>query len=172
VDVPTVSAFMQAFEQAHYNPKFFIATAGPDQGADFVKAVGASNTNGIMVPNDWYPSEPIPASQKVVSEFVAAYGGPPDQVNSDVAEAYSVGMVMAAAVKATGGTDNTKIISYLHSGVTIQSAQGPVQFTANGENPKPAAFVFQWQNGKFVQVLPVGATGSVSIMYPKPNWGA
>jgi branched-chain amino acid transport system substrate-binding protein len=32
VDVPTVSAFMQAFEQAHYNPKAFIATAGPDQG--------------------------------------------------------------------------------------------------------------------------------------------
>jgi len=29
VDVPTVAAFMQAFEQAHYNPKVFIATAGP-----------------------------------------------------------------------------------------------------------------------------------------------
>ena len=37
VDVPTVSAFMQAFEQAHYNPKAFIATAGPDQGATFIK---------------------------------------------------------------------------------------------------------------------------------------
>jgi ABC-type branched-subunit amino acid transport system substrate-binding protein len=125
-----------------------------------------------MVPNDWYPSEPIPSSQQVVSEFVAAYGGPADQVNSDVAEAYSVGMVMAQAVTATKGTDNTKIISYLHSGVTLNSAQGPVQFNASGENPKPAAYVFQWQNGKFVQVLPVGASGSVAIEYPKPNWGA
>jgi branched-chain amino acid transport system substrate-binding protein len=173
VDVPTVSAFIQAFTQAHYNPKFLIATAGPDQGADFVKAVGASNTGGVLVPNDWYPSEPIPASQKVVSEFVAKYGGPADQVNSDVAEAYSVGMVMAQAVThVKSATDQKAIISYLHSGVTLNSAQGPVQFTSDGENPKPAAFVFQWQNGQFVQVLPVGASGSKPIEYPKPNWGS
>jgi branched-chain amino acid transport system substrate-binding protein len=38
VDVPTVSAFVHAFIQQHYNPKFFIATAGPDQGAAFVTA--------------------------------------------------------------------------------------------------------------------------------------
>ena len=34
-DVPTVSAFMSAFEQQHYNPKVFIAAAGPDQGSSF-----------------------------------------------------------------------------------------------------------------------------------------
>ena len=50
VDVPTVSAFTHAFIQQHYNPKAFIATAGPDQGAQFVKAVGAGNENGIFVP--------------------------------------------------------------------------------------------------------------------------
>ena len=33
VDVPTVTAFMQAFEQQHYNPSIFAAAAGPDQGA-------------------------------------------------------------------------------------------------------------------------------------------
>jgi branched-chain amino acid transport system substrate-binding protein len=32
-DVPTASAFMSAFEQQHYNPKIFIASAGPDQAA-------------------------------------------------------------------------------------------------------------------------------------------
>ena len=32
VDVPTVSAFVHTFIQQHYNPKAFIATAGPDQG--------------------------------------------------------------------------------------------------------------------------------------------
>src|SRR5437764_6362481 len=40
VDVPTVSAFVHSFVQQHYNPKAFIATAGPDQGATFVKAIG------------------------------------------------------------------------------------------------------------------------------------
>ena len=39
-DVPTVAAFMQAFEQQHYNPKMFICAAGPDQGAAFTSAVG------------------------------------------------------------------------------------------------------------------------------------
>ena len=50
VDVPTVSAFVHTFIQQHYNPKAFIATAGPDQGAAFVKAVGTGNENGIFVP--------------------------------------------------------------------------------------------------------------------------
>ena len=33
VDVPTISAFTEAFVQQHYNPKVFIATSGPDQGS-------------------------------------------------------------------------------------------------------------------------------------------
>ena len=53
VDVPTVSAFIQAFAQQHYNPLALVATAGPDQGADFLKAVGG-NAEGVMVPNGWY----------------------------------------------------------------------------------------------------------------------
>ena len=43
-DVPTVAAFMQGFQQAHFTPKLFIAAAGPDQGAAFIKAAGAPAT--------------------------------------------------------------------------------------------------------------------------------
>ena len=59
---------------------------------------------------------------------------------------------------ATGGSDNAKIIAYLHSGVTLNTVQGPVKFDSLGENACAAAFMFQWQgNGtKFVQVLPAG----------------
>ena len=171
VDVPTVSAFIQAFVQQHYNPKILIATGGPDQGDAFVKAVGAANTEGVMVPNGWFPSYPNAQSQKMVSEYVAKYGGDASGVNSDVAEAYAVGQVTAQAVKATGGLDKAKIISYLHSGVTLDSVQGPVQFDSTGQNGKPAAFIFQWQGGKYVQVLPAAASGSVSIQYPKHPWG-
>ena len=53
VDVPTVSAFIHTFIQQHYNPKAFIATASPDQGAAFLKAIGeTANAEGVMVPND------------------------------------------------------------------------------------------------------------------------
>ena len=60
----------------------------------------------------------------------------------------------------------------LHSGVTLQSVQGPVQFNNLGQNNKPAAFVFQWQNGSFNQVLPAGAPGSATILNPKPHWSS
>ncbi|HEY6792232.1 MAG TPA: ABC transporter substrate-binding protein, partial [Trebonia sp.] len=92
-DVPTVAAFMQAFEQQHFVPKMFIAAAGPDQGSSFTSAVGAGNATGMMVPDGWYPGYADPASQQMVSEYVAQYGGTASGVNADVAEAYSVGQV-------------------------------------------------------------------------------
>jgi branched-chain amino acid transport system substrate-binding protein len=172
-DVPTVAAFMQAFEQQHYVPKMFIAAAGPDQGSSFTSAVGAGNATGMMVPDGWYPGYANSASQKMVSEYVAQYGGTASGVNADVAEAYSVGQVMAAAITATGGTGNAKIISYLHSGVTLSTVQGSVKFDSLGENLAAAAFVFQWQSGgDFAQVLPVGAAGSVAILATKPAWAS
>lgn len=170
-DVPTVSAFMQAFQQQHYNPKLFICAAGPDQGAAFTSAVGKGNATGMMVPNGWYPGYANPASQQMVQEYVAKYGGSPSDVNADVAEGYSVGQVAAAAVNATKGTDNKAIISYLHSGTTIDTVQGPVKFDSEGRNAAAAAFVFQWQKDTtYKQVLPLGTTGSVPIINPKPNW--
>jgi branched-chain amino acid transport system substrate-binding protein len=171
-DVPTVAAFMQAFEQQHYTPKLFIAAAGPDQGSAFISAVGKGNAVGMMVPNGWYPTYPDAASQAMVAEYVAKYGGNASGVSSDVAEAYSVGQVMAQAVTATGGTDNAKIISYLHSDVTLTSVQGPVKFDSLGENGESVAFVSQWQDGgnSFSQVLPAGVAGSVAIIATKPAW--
>jgi len=171
-DVPTVAAFMQAFEQQHYNPMMFICNAGPDQGAAFTSAVGKGNVTGMMVPNGWYPGFSNPASQAMVNEYVAKFGGTTAEVPADAAEAYSVGQVMAQAVTATGGTDNAKIISYLHSGVTLSTVQGPVKFDELGKNSSAAAFTFQWQKGgtAYNQVLPTSAAGSVTIINPKPNW--
>ena len=171
-DVPTVSSFMSEFAQDHFTPKLFIAAAGPDQGASFIKAAGAGNATGMMVPDGWYPDYANATSEKMVSEYVAQYGGTAAGVNADIAEAYSVGQVMDQAVTATGGVDNAKIISYLHSGVTLQTVQGTVKFDSLGENANAAAFVFQWQkNGsQFLQVLPSGASGSVPIIATKPAW--
>jgi len=171
-DVPTVQAFIKAFAQQHYTPKMFIAAAGPDQGAAFTKAVGAGNATGMMVPNGWYPSVAIPASQAMVAEYVKQYGGTPSGVGADVAEAYSVGQVAAAAITATGGVDNAKIIAWLHSGQTLNTVQGTVKFDSLGQNGNADAFIFQWQdNGKnFVQVLPQGAAGTVAILATKPAW--
>jgi branched-chain amino acid transport system substrate-binding protein len=172
VDVPTVNAFITAFEQQHYAPKIFAASSGPDQGASFLSAVGASNATGIFVPNGWYAGYQNPLSRAFVSAYLAKFGGSASGINADSAEAYSVGEIAAAAVNATKSVDNTKIINYLHSGVTLQTVQGSAQFNSVGENVKATMFIFQWQHGgKFVQVLPAGAPGSVPIVNPKPAWG-
>jgi branched-chain amino acid transport system substrate-binding protein len=172
-DVPTVSAFMSAFEQQHYNPKIFVAAAGPDQGSAFTSAVGTGNANGMMVPNAWYPGSPNPLSQAMVQAYLAKYPGTSaSDINADVAEAYSVGEVVDQAVTHNNSLSNSALISYLHSGVTLQSVQGPVRFNSLGQNLVATAFIFQWQNGKFVQVLPVGAPGSVKIIVPKPHWAS
>jgi branched-chain amino acid transport system substrate-binding protein len=174
VDVPTSAAFIQAFEQQHYNPKIFVATSGPDQGSAFTKAIGgAANATGIMVPGGWYGGVQNPLSQAMVKAYIAQYGGTAADINADVAEAYSVGEITASAVAATKGVDNKKITAYLHSGVTLQTVQGPVKFDSSGENTVAQKFIFQWQKGgTFVQVLPSGATGSVAIVNPKPHWSS
>jgi branched-chain amino acid transport system substrate-binding protein len=170
VDVPTVSAFTHVFVQQHYDPKAFIATAGPDQGAPFVKAVGTGNENGIFVPNGWFGGFQKADSLQMVKAYIAKYGGTPSDVNADVAEAYAVGQVIAQAVQATHGFDNQKIIAYLHSGVTLDSVQGPVKFDSLGENNAQKAQTFQWQNGTLVQSIPTSTPGSHAPLYPKPVW--
>jgi branched-chain amino acid transport system substrate-binding protein len=173
-DVPTVSAFMTEFEAQHYTPKLFLASSGPDQGSAFTSVVHPGNANGMMVPNGWYPGYANTDSQKMVSEYTAQYGGTASGVNADVAEAYAVGQVLQQAVTATNSLDNAKIINYLHSGVTLNSVQGPVKFDALGENGAAVGFIFQWQkNGTaYEQVLPQGASGSVAIVNPKPAWAS
>src|SRR5262245_32392101 len=69
VDVPTVAAFLKAFQQQHYNPKIVAATAGPDQGAAFIKAVGKANATGVMTANGWYGGYDNPQSKQMVQEY-------------------------------------------------------------------------------------------------------
>ena len=173
-DVPGVQSIMQAFMQQHYNPKILAASAGPDQGSAFLTAIGgAKNATGTMVPNGWYPGFNNAMSQAFVKAYNTRYGGTPSDINADAAEAYSVGDTLAAAVNATKSLSNAKVISYLHSGVTVQTVQGPAKFNAIGQNVVAAHYIFQWQTGsKFVQVLPANATGSVAIVNPKPAWGS
>src|SRR5579859_1369320 len=172
-DVPGVQAIMQALMTQHFTPKILAASAGPDQGAAFLSAIGgAKNATGIMVPNGWYAGLQNPLSQAFVKAYNSKYGGTPADINADAAEAYSVGETLADAVNATKSLSNPKIISYLHSGATLQTVQGPAKFNAIGENVVANKFIFQWQHGAhFVQVLPAGAPGSVPIVNPKPAWG-
>ncbi|HLX59394.1 MAG TPA: amino acid ABC transporter substrate-binding protein [Ktedonobacteraceae bacterium] len=169
--LPDITAFIQAFKQQHYNPKAIIATAGPDQGAQFLNAIGgASAAEGVFVPNGgWYPSINTYQNAQMVKDFLAQYGGTADQISSDVAEAFAVGQVLVQAATKIHSIDNTKLIAELHSSDTFQSVQGPVQFNAQGENILATGYLFQWQKGSLVSVYPANLATNPPE-YPKPNW--
>jgi len=149
------AAFINRFHQQLYNPKALIATAGPDLGNDFVKAVGGvSSTEGVFVPNGWYPAASNFQNAAMVQAYLAKYGGTADTINGDIAEAYSVGQVIQQAVTKIHSLDNTALINELHSGETFNTVQGTTQFDATGQNTLSLAYLFQWQHGQFLSVYP------------------
>ena len=166
-----IVAYIQAFKQQHYNPKAIIATAGPDQGKQFTDAVGGANAaEGVFVPNGgWYPTINTFQNAKMVSDYLAKYGGTADGISSDVAEAFAVGQVFQQAATKINSINNTKLIAELHSGDTFQSVQGDVKFDATGQNTLGTGYLFQWQKGSLISVYPA-SQASATPEYPKPNW--
>lgn len=168
VDVPSLLAFIHAFQAAHFTPKIMIASSGPDQGQAFLNQVGKLNAEAIMVPDGWYGGVQNALSHVMVQNYIAKFGGTTSDINADVAEAYSAGQILADGVTGTGGLSNPEIVAYLHRH-TFQTVLGPATFTSNGTNPLSPAFIFQWQSGRFLQVLPRPA-GSPVVEAFKPAW--
>ena len=171
VDVPTVAAFTHAFIQQHYEPKGFVATAGPDQGAQFVKAVGAGNENGIFVPGPWFGGFQKADSLAMVKEYIAKYGG-----TAVRRQRRRRGGLRGRPGDRPGGQghaqsrqrqDHRLPAQRRHAG---HACMGAVKFDALGENTAGHTLGFQWQNGSLVQTLPTGTAGVHAPLYPKPAW--
>ncbi len=170
VDVPSLLAFVNAFRAKNFTPKIIIASSGPDQGEEFLHHIGPSNAEAIMVPDGWFGGEQNALSHVMVQDYIAKFGGTTNDINADVAEAYSAGETLAAAVTATRSLNNSSIASYLHSH-TVQTVQGSATFDPIGENTDALhqAFIFQWQNSQFLQVLPTHPGPAAEAV--KPGWG-
>jgi branched-chain amino acid transport system substrate-binding protein len=172
---PDGETFIQQMIQDKFNPQLLVEASGPDQGASFVKAIGAGNDEGIMVPNTWYPGAPYPGNQQMVSEYLRLFGasvqGNSQNISADVAEAFAAGQVLAEAVNHVGSLSNSKVEAYLRSGATFSTVQGAVKFEQDGENGAAQPFIFQWQHQKLVPVLPQGLAGLQPVEKAKPAWG-
>ena len=164
------NGIVNRFKQLGYNPRMLVATAGPDLGSAFLKAIGgAASAEGIFVPNGWYPQARNPGNAEMVKAYTTKYGGTADGVSSDIAEAYSVGQVVAQAITKIKSLDNKKLIAELHSNDTFQSVQGPVKFDATGQNMMAQAYLFQWQKGALIPVYPASAAAAIPE-FPKPRF--
>jgi branched-chain amino acid transport system substrate-binding protein len=168
VDVPSLLTFIRAFQADRFTPKILIASSGPDQGEEFLHHVGPAAAEAIMVPDGWFGGMQNALSHVMVQDYIAKFGGTTNDVNADVAEAYSAGEVLAAGITGTHSLSNTVINSYLHAHA-VQTVVGPQKFNSQGQNAVSQKFIFQWQNSQFVQVLP-GGGGSVKPEVTKPGW--
>ena len=172
--LPDIQAEIAVFKKHHFQPKSLIATAGPDLGNDFIKAIGGEKyTEGIFVPNGWYPQANNFQNAEMVQAYINKYSTAtnpvtPDQVNADVAEAYSVGQVTQQAVEKVGSFNKAALISYLHTGV-FNTVQGTAQFDTDGHNKLGLAYLFQWQNGVLIPVYPLSVAAE-NPEYQKYNF--
>ena len=168
--LPDMIAYVQAFRQQHFNPMAIVASAGPDQGAQFTGPIGGSSVaEGLFYPNGWDPDLSTYQNAQMVKDYMAKYHGSAQQISADTPEAYSVGQVLYQAATKIHSIDNSALIRELHSGDTFQTVQGNVQFNSQGENTSGAVYVFQWQKGSVVAVYPT-AQAAAKPEFPKPNW--
>jgi len=153
--LPEAATYIKVFQKDNYTPKAIIATAGPDLGQDFINSVGGvKNTEGVFVPNGWYPQANNFQNAQMVQDYLAQYGGTADQINADVAEAFSVGQVLQEVVNMKHSIDNSVLIKALHSDLVFNTVQGTTKFDDTGQNTTALPYLFQWQHGQFLTVYP------------------
>jgi len=155
--LPDLQAEIKVFKQYNYNPRSMIATAGPDLGQSFISAIGGVKySEGVFVPNGWYPQANNFQNAQMVQAYLAKYGGSANNINADVAEAFSAGQVLQEAVEQTRSLNNQTLINYLHNNV-FNTVQGTAKFAQDGHNEEALAYLFQWQSGQLIPVYPASA---------------
>jgi branched-chain amino acid transport system substrate-binding protein len=174
---PTEVNIVRALATVKYKPKgAFFSQGTYDQ---FQKSLGA-RANGVIVWSTWSPTVRWKgllngkefSNQDFVKAFTAKYGTPPDE---DHAQAFTVCQAADQAIRATGGTDNTKIRDWLAARTAadpVKTVQGDYHFDETGLTADRDVLLLQWQNGKLKPIYPIGPEypGTVKIIWPDTNW--
>ena len=161
-------AQVQAYSAVHYQPKAIYFTSGPSTTGPFKQAL-ADKVAGIMTGDGWVQSSKEPGNAKFVADYLQMFPNKDNLVPGEAAEGYSVGQVMAAAVKATQSVDNTKIADWLHAH-KVATVQGEIGWDELGR-PQGSYLLEQWQGGIVHVVAPKGDPNKdADPIYPKPDW--
>ena len=160
---------VKGYSQVGFQPKVSYFASGPDSASTWLQLL-AGKSEGTMTSLDWLQESTVPGNKEFVDAYLKLFPNKDNVVPAEAAEAYAAGEVLAAAIKATGGTDNAKLISWLHAN-KVQSVEGNFGWDAAGR-PQGGSFdMIQWQNGHLVIAWPADvATGGTKPTIPKPNW--
>jgi branched-chain amino acid transport system substrate-binding protein len=160
---------VKGYSQVGFQPKVSYFASGPDSASTWLQLLD-KKAEGTMTSLDWLQESIVPGNKEFVDNYLKLFPNKDNVVPAEAAEAYAAGEVLAAAIKATGGTDNAKLITWLHAN-KVQSVEGNFGWDAAGR-PQGGSFdMIQWQNGKLVIAWPANvATNGTKPTNPKPNW--
>jgi branched-chain amino acid transport system substrate-binding protein len=120
-------AFMRQYHQSGLKIPLVVHAASLDQA--MVRALGEAAV-GVQVTSHWNDDFDNPASKAFVAAWKAKYGNRP--VTSYAAQGYDAGLLVASALKATGGkADNIDALAAAIRKGDIQSVRGPFKFGSN-----------------------------------------
>jgi branched-chain amino acid transport system substrate-binding protein len=160
---------VKGYSQVGFQPTVSYFASGPDSASTWLQLL-AGKSEGTMTSLDWLQESSVPGNKEFVDAYLAMFPNANHVVPAEAAEAYAAGEVLAAAIKATGGVDNAKLITWLHAN-KVQSIEGNFGWDAAGR-PQGGSFdLIQWQSGHLNIVWPADvASNGTKPTIPKPHW--
>jgi branched-chain amino acid transport system substrate-binding protein len=160
---------VKGYSQVGFQPKVSYFASGPDSASTWLDLL-STKAEGTITSLDWLQESTVPGNKEFVDGYLKLFPNKDNVVPAEAAEAYAAGEVLAAAIQATGGVDNAKIISWLHAH-KVQSIEGNFGWDSAGR-PQGGSFdLIQWQSGHLNIVWPKDvATNGTKPTIPKPSW--
>ncbi len=112
--------------------------------------LGGEAVEGILIPANYFSSDPRPAAQEFTREYKALYGAVPNQF---AALAYDAANLMVAALQKAGIDDRAKVKDALVSLQGFQGATGSISY-ANSHDPEKELVKITIKDGKWVLYQP------------------
>jgi branched-chain amino acid transport system substrate-binding protein len=160
---------VRALQELGAQPKLAAFSTGPTL-QEFPDAVKGA-VEGILSPVGWSLSSGFTGNEAFVKRYKEKFGS---EANEDAANGYTVGQIVAAAVKAVGCVDPTaecqgKLADHIRAG-KFETIVGPLSFDDQGR-PEAAHMIQQYVDGKVHIVLPKGSQAQTAeLVYPKKEW--
>ncbi len=160
---------VKGYSQVGFQPKVSYFASGPDSASTWLDLL-STKAEGTMTSLDWLQESTVAGNKEFVDTYLKMFPNKDNVVPAEAAEAYAAGEVLAAAISATGGVDNAKLITWLHAN-KVQSVEGKFGWDAAGR-PQGGTFdLIQWQSRHLNIVWPLNvATNGTKPTIPKPSW--
>jgi branched-chain amino acid transport system substrate-binding protein len=160
---------VQGYSQVGFQPKVAYFASGPDSASTWLQLV-AGKAESTMTSLDWLQESSVPGNKEFVDTYLQLFPNKDNVAPAEGAEAYAAGEVLAAAITATNGVDNAKLISWLHAN-KVQSIEGNFGWDSVGRPTGGTFDLIQWQSSHLVVAWPLNvATNKTKPTIPKPSW--